>query len=134
MYRSEMRMVKLFTYFSFLAILISCLGLFGLATFMAEQRFKEIGIRKTLGASSITIVKIMVWEFVKWIFVATILGWILAYYSMEHWLMGYAYRINIDYKFFLIAGAISIIIAMLTVSYQSLKASRVNPVDALKYE
>lgn len=134
MYRAEMRMVKLFSYFSFLAILISCLGLFGLATFMAEQRYKEIGIRKTMGASSLTIIGLMVWEFVKWVLVANLAGWLLAFYAMEYWLSNYAYRIDIVPSFFLIAGGLSVAVAILTVSFQSWKASRANPVLALKYE
>ncbi len=134
MYRAEMRMVKLFSYFSFLAILISCLGLFGLATFMAEQRFREIGIRKTLGASEFRIISIMVWYFLKWLLVANAVGWVLAFYAMEYWLGNYAYRIGIKPSFFLIAGGLSVIVAILTVSYQAWKASRANPVLALKYE
>lgn len=134
LYRSEMRMSKLFSYFSFLAILISCLGLFGLATFMAEQKFREVAIRKTLGASEVTIVIIMVWEFIKWVLVANIVGWILAYYSMEYWLRGYAYRISMSIDVFLFAGLISVAIALLTVSYKAIKASHTNPVEALKYE
>jgi putative ABC transport system permease protein len=134
MYRAEMRMVKLFSYFSFLAILISCLGLFGLATFMAEQRYREIGIRKTMGASSLTIVGLMVWEFVKWVLVANLAGWILAFYAMEYWLSNYAYRIDIVPSFFLIAGGLSVTVAILTVSFQAWKASQANPVQALKYE
>ncbi len=134
MYRAEMRMVKLFSYFSFLAILISCLGLFGLATFMAEQRYREIGIRKTMGASSLTIVGLMVWEFVKWVLVANLAGWILAFYAMEYWLSNYAYRIDIEPSFFLIAGGLSVTVAILTVSFQAWKASQANPVQALKYE
>ncbi len=134
MYRAEMRMVKLFSYFSFLAILISCLGLFGLATFMAEQRFREIGIRKTLGATEGTIVSIMVWDIVKWVIAANAVGWILAFYVMESWLSNYAYRINVHPSFFLIAGGLSVIVAILTVSFQAWKASRANPVLALKYE
>ncbi len=134
MYRSEMRMVKVFSYFSFLAILISCLGLFGLATFMAEQRFKEIGIRKTLGANEKSIVWLMVWDFVKWVLLANVTGWLLAFYAMEYWLSTYAYRIDLHYLYFLISGVISIVVAILTVSYQSWRVSRVNPVLALKYE
>ncbi|MDX9848051.1 MAG: ABC transporter permease [Tenuifilaceae bacterium] len=134
MYRAEMRMVKLFSYFSFLAILISCLGLFGLATFMAEQRYREIGIRKTMGASALTIVGLMVWEFVKWVLVANLAGWLLAFYAMEYWLSNYAYRIDINPSFFLIAGLLSVLIAVITVSYQAFKASRANPIEALKYE
>lgn len=134
MYRAEMRMMKLFSYFSFLAILISCLGLFGLATFMAEQRFKEIGIRKTLGASPLKIVGLMVWEFVKWVLIANLSGWILAFYAMESWLKNYAYRIDINPSFFIIAGIVSVFIAVLTVSYQAYKASLANPIVALKYE
>ncbi|NHB67769.1 ABC transporter permease [Perlabentimonas gracilis] len=134
MYRAEMRMMKIFSYFSFLAILISCLGLFGLATYMAEQRFKEIGIRKTLGATEWRVVLLMVWDFIKWVIVANFAGWILAYYAVESWLRGYAYRIDVSPWVFVIAGAVSVAIAIATVSYQAWKASRANPVLALKYE
>ncbi len=134
MYRSEMRMMKLFSYFSFLATLISCLGLFGLATFMVEQKFKEIAIRKTLGASEVAIVGFMVWEFLKWVLLANILAWLIAYYAMELWLRGYAFRVSIKPDVFLYAGILSVVIAVLTVSYQAFRASRINPVEALKYE
>ncbi|MFP4555299.1 MAG: ABC transporter permease [Bacteroidales bacterium] len=134
LYRSEMRMTKLFSYFSFLAILISCLGLLGLATFMAEQKFREIAIRKTLGATELTIVILMVWEFVKWVLLANVLGWILAYYTMEYWLREYAYRISTSFDVFLFAGLISLAIALITVGYKAIKASHTNPVEALKYE
>jgi putative ABC transport system permease protein len=101
---------------------------------MAEQRYREIGIRKTMGASSLTIVGLMVWEFVKWVLVANLAGWLLAFYAMEYWLNNYAYRIDIDPSFFLIAGLLSVLIAVITVSYQAFKASRANPIEALKYE
>lgn len=133
-YRSETRMSKIFTYFSVLAVLISCLGLFGLATFMAEQRFKEIGIRKSIGASNKQIVLLFVWEFIKWVLIANVIGWIIAYFFSENWLQGYASRINLPVSPYFIAGVLSIIIAIATVSYQSIKASNANPVDALKYE
>jgi ABC-type antimicrobial peptide transport system permease subunit len=133
-YLSEMRMMKLFTLFSFLTILISCLGLFGLATFMAEQKSREIAIRKTLGATEFTIVQQMVWEFIKWVLIANLTGWFLAFYAMDKWLRSYAYRITIKPDVFITAGLISIIIAFLTVSYKVFRASRTNPAKALKYE
>ncbi|MBN1989235.1 MAG: ABC transporter permease [Bacteroidales bacterium] len=134
LYRTEKRISTLFTYFSALAIVISCLGLFGLANFMAEQKFKEIGIRKTLGASTKSIVLLLIWQFTKWVIVANAAGWIVSYYAISLWLREYPYKIDMTIWPFIISAAASIGIAMLTILYQSVRAAKINPVDAIKYE
>ena len=134
LYRSEQRIGTIFRYFSFLAIFISCLGLFGLASFMAEQRTKEIGIRKVLGATVSNIVLLLSKEFSKWVLVANILAWPVAYYAMHKWLQSYAYRMIITIWPFFFAAFLALVIALMTVSYQAFKAAIANPADALKYE
>ena len=135
-YRSEERLQNLFGYFSTLAIFIACLGLFGLASFAAEQRTKEIGIRKVLGAPVSGIVTLLSKEFTIWILAANIIAWPLAYLAMHSWLRGYAYRINLNSQigFFFIAALGALFIAWLTVSFQAIKAALANPVDSLRYE
>jgi len=134
LYRSEERVGTIFRYFSVLAIFISCLGLFGLASFMAEQRTKEIGIRKVLGATVSNIIFLLSKEFAKWILVANIIVWPIAYYAANKWLQGFAYRTTIGLWIFILAAAMVLFIALLTVSYQSFKAATANPIDSLKYE
>jgi ABC-type antimicrobial peptide transport system permease subunit len=134
LYSSEMRTGTVFRYFMFLTVFISCLGLFGLASFVAEQRTKEIGIRKVLGATIPGIFFLMVKEFVKWVFVASAISWPLAYFLMDRWLKNFAYRTNIALWIFLISGALGLAVAVATVSFQSLKVSIANPVDSLRYE
>lgn len=134
MYRSEQRIGTIFRYFSILAVFISCLGLFGLASFMAEQRTKEIGIRKVLGATVTNILVLLSKEFTKWILIANIIAWPVAYYAMNKWLQGYAYRINIAVWSFVVAAALALAIALFTVSYQAVRAATANPADALRYE
>ena len=133
-YQSEQRLSKIFSYFALLAIFIACLGLFGLAFFTAEQRTKEIGIRKALGASITSIVMLLLKKFAKWILIANIIGWPIAYFAMNRWLQNFAYRINIGPGAFILAGLIALVIALLTVSYQAVKAARANPIEALRYE
>ncbi len=134
LYRTEKIIGKLFRYFAFLAVFISCLGLFGLASFMVEQRTKEIGIRKVLGSSVKRIVFLFSKEFIKWVVASNIIAWPLAWYLADKWLSDYPYRIEIGIGVFLLSGILSIIIALLTVSYQSISAAKTNPVNALKYE
>lgn len=122
------------TAFSILAIFIACLGLFGLAAFVTEQRVKEIGIRKVLGASVMEIVILLSKEFTKWVILANIIAWPAAYYVMHNWLQDFAYRVNIAWYVFVLAGVIALIIALATVSYQAVKAALANPVKSLKYE
>lgn len=134
MYRNEEKVKTLFNYFTFLAIFISCLGLFGLAFYLTEQRTKEIGVRKVLGASVPRIVMMLSKEFLKWVLIANIIAWPAAYFFMDKWLQNFAYRANIKIGTFLLSGATALVIALLTVSYQSIKAAIVNPADSLRYE
>jgi hypothetical protein len=134
LYRTEQRMGTLFNYFTGLAIFISCMGLFGLASFMAERRTKEIGIRKVLGAQVSGVVILLNKEFIKWVLLANIVAWPVAYYAMSKWLQGFAYRTNMGVWSFALATLIALAIAVLTVSYKSIKAAIANPVDSLRYE
>jgi putative ABC transport system permease protein len=134
LYRSEQRMGQIFISFTSIAILISCLGLFGLASFTTEQRTKEIGIRKVLGASVANILLLLSREFTKWVLLANIIAWPVAYYAMWKWLQGFAYRIDLEFWIFLLSGIMALFIALLTVVSKSLKAAITNPVNALRYE
>ncbi len=135
-YQSEERLRKLFVYFSGLAIFIGCLGLFGLASFESEQRTKEIGIRKILGASDSLIIVLLSKEFTRLVLVASVIALPLAYLAMRLWLGGFAYRININNHIVLFLGAAfaAVVISWVTVSVQAVKAARSNPVDSLRYE
>jgi predicted permease len=134
LYESEQRMSLLSRYFAGLAILISCLGLFGLTTYTAEQRRKEIGIRKVLGASVAGITSLLAKDFLKLVVIAIVIASPLAYYFMQQWLSDFAYRIDIQWWMFAIAGAAAVAIAFLTVSFQSVKAALANPVKSLRSE
>ncbi|MGD9345846.1 MAG: ABC transporter permease [Candidatus Aminicenantes bacterium] len=134
LYSSDKQTGTVFRYFMFLAIFISCLGLFGLASFMAEQRTKEIGIRKVLGASVPGIFLMLLKEFVKWVLIASAISWPLAYYVMDLWLENFAYRTNIALWIFMVSGVLGLVVAVATVSFQSIKASIANPIDCLRYE
>ena len=134
LYKSETKMADLLGGFSLVAILISCLGLFGLAAYMAETKKKEIGIRKTLGASVFSIVTLQSKEFTKWVMIANIFAWPIAYIAMEKWLSGFAYRIEIGIWLFIISGLAAFVIAILTIGYQAIKSALTNPVNSLKYE
>ena len=134
MYTLEQKMAQLFGYSTFLAILISCLGLFGLSAYTTEKRTKELAIRKACGATIIQIVKLLSVEFVKLVFMANLIAWPIAYIALNHWLKNYAYHITLKASPFLISTALALIIAFITVGYQAIKAARNNPVDALRYE
>jgi len=134
LYFSEQKTGQIATTFSIIAIFIACLGLLGLAAFVAEQRTKEIGIRKVLGASIAEIILLLSKEFVKWVLIANLVAWPVAYYFMNNWLKEFAYRISMPWWIFPAAGVIAFIVALVTVSSQTLKASISNPVKALKYE
>jgi putative ABC transport system permease protein len=133
-YRSEENQGLLFAVLTFLAVCLSCLGLSGLSSFSAEQRTKEIGIRKILGASVPNILVLLVAEFTKWVFVASIIAWPVAYFIINKWLQGFAYRTNLSVWVFGLPAAFALLIALMTVGYQSLKAAVANPVDSLRYE
>jgi len=134
LYKSEERMKTVVENFSSLAILIACLGLFGLASFMIQQRTKEIGVRKVLGASVAQIIVLLSREFAKLVGFAFVVATPLAYLAMNQWLQNFAYRTNIELQIFLWAGLLALIMACLTVSYQAAKAALANPVEALRYE
>jgi ABC-type antimicrobial peptide transport system permease subunit len=133
-YRSEQRLETILRIFTILAIAISCFGLFGLISFTAEQRTKEIGIRKVLGASVGSVVRLLSKEFVILVVLANIIAWPVAYFVMTKWLKNFAYRTEIGLVTFLFSGMAALAIAMLTVCYQSIKAALANPVDSLRYE
>jgi putative ABC transport system permease protein len=134
LFRAEQRMGKLFSVFSSLAIFIACLGLFALAAFTAEQRTKEIGIRKSMGASMFSLSILLSQEFTKLVVIAFIPAALVAWYVSDNWLDSFAYRIAIDPVVFLLSGMGAIVLAWLTVSYQSIKAAAANPVESLRYE
>jgi ABC-type antimicrobial peptide transport system permease subunit len=120
--------------FAGLAIFISCLGLFGLSAYVAESRTKEIGVRKVLGASVFNITKLLSLDFVKLVVISIVIATPVAWYAMNKWLEDYTYRINISWVIFFIAGLLAITIALVTVSYQAIKAAIANPVESLRTE
>jgi len=134
LHRSEQRTGYFFSLFGILTILIACLGLFGLATFTAEQKTKEIGVRKVMGASVKSIISILLKQFTRWVLLANIIAWPLAYLIMKNWLEKFAYHTDMHIVQFIIAGAVTFSIAVITVSYLALRAATANPVEALKYE
>jgi len=134
MYRSERRMGSIAFSFSLLAILIACLGLFGLATYMAEQRIKEIGIRKVLGATVANITSMLSKDFMILVLVAAVIAFPLSWWAMNNWLEGFAYRINVEWWVFAVSGLLAMVIALVTVSVQAIKASLTNPVKNLRSE
>ncbi|MEJ7644084.1 MAG: ABC transporter permease [Chryseolinea sp.] len=134
LYESEQKQGQLFIIFAGLAILIACLGLFGLATFNAMQRVKEIGIRKVLGASVPSILALLSREIVLLIIISNIIAWPLAWYFMNEWLNTFAYHIDMNVLIFMIAGGVAIFIALITVSTQTMKAATSNPTQTLRYE
>jgi putative ABC transport system permease protein len=133
-YMSERQLGDLFNGFSLLSVLIACLGLFGLASYTTEQKTKEIGIRKVLGASISGIVAMTTREFLKWILLANVFAWPIAFFVMSRWLQEFAYKVSIGPLVFILSAVLTLIVAMLTVSYHSLKASLANPIDSLRYE
>lgn len=134
LYKSEESEGKLITYFTSLAMLISCLGLFGLASFMVERRIKEVGIRKVLGASIKQVILLLSYDFLKQVIVGVLLGAILSWIIMDYWLSEFAYRINIEISILLSAGIITILIALVTVSWKTLQAALSNPTKSLRQD
>ena len=134
LYRSERQIGTLFTSFAILAILISCLGLYGLSAYIAEQRTREIGIRKALGASIGNIIYLLNTRFVVPVVVAMILAAPIAWYAMNKWLEGFAYKIDFNWILVVAAGGLALLISLLTVSYESIKAAKINPVKSLRTE
>ncbi len=134
LYAAEEKTGKIFTTFTFLALFLSCLGIFSLSSFVAARRTKEIGIRKVLGATVPKILGLISWEFVWLVMAANLIAWPVSYFVMRTWLRNFAYRINLTWTVFALATVIGLLIALATVSYQSLKAALANPVDSLRYE
>jgi len=134
MYRNEQRIGKLAISFAILAIFVACLGLFGLATYMAEQRTKEIGIRKVLGASVGNVVNMLSKDFIILVLISSVFAFPIAWWAMHNWLEDFVYRINIGWWIFIAAGAIAFLIALITVSSQAIKAALANPVKSLRTE
>jgi len=133
-YGPEILAGKIFRYFVLIAIFISCLGLLGLSAFVAEQKTKEIGIRKALGASVPRVVLLLTKQFFMWVLLANIIAWPVAYVAMRSWLDNYPFRTNLGLPLFLLSAAAALVITMLTVSFQAVRAARANPVDSLRYE
>jgi len=134
LYKSEQMVSQLCNYFACLAVFISCLGLFGLAMFTAAQRTKEIGVRKVLGASESSIFLLLSAGFLKPVFIGMLIAFPLAWYAMNQWLNHFAYKVNLEWWIFGGAGLITIIVALVTVSFQSIRAAAMNPVKSLKTE
>ena len=133
-YESEVTLGNIINSFTLMAILISSLGLFGLASFSAEQRSKEIGIRKVLGASVSGIVQLLSKDFLKLVAISFIIATPIAWWAMNKWLMGFNYRVPVSWWMFALAGLIAILIAIITVSFQAIKAAVANPTKSLKAE
>ena len=134
MYTNEQRLSQLLFSFAVLAVIISCLGLIGLSSYIAEEKTKEIGIRKVLGASPWKIISLFSLNFVKLVIIANAIAWPTAYVIMQRWLQDYAYRTSLGIWIFVLAGGMGLFIALLSVGYQTLRAATTNPVDSLRYE
>jgi putative ABC transport system permease protein len=134
LYEAEQRQGNIFTLFAFIAIFIACLGLFGLSAFSISQRIKEIGIRKVLGANTGSIVSLLSKDFLKLVLVAAVIAFPAAWYAMNKWLQDFAYRIDVPWWVFLMAGAVAAIVAFITISFQAIKAAVANPVKNLRTE
>jgi putative ABC transport system permease protein len=134
LYQGEQREGTLFNYFAGMAILISCLGLLGLAAYTAQVRTREIGVRKVLGASVASVIGLLAKDFIKLVLIAIVVAFPLAWYAMSNWLDGFAYRIPIHWTVFVLAAFIAIVIAFVTISFQSIKAALANPVKSLRSE
>ncbi len=134
LHSTETRTGRLLGIFSLLALFIASLGLFGLSSFISEQRTKEIGIRKVMGSSIMGILILLNKQFSRWVILANVIAWPVAYYLMDKWLQNFEYRIDVNIWLFVLAGILSLLIALLTISYQTIKAASVNPANSLRYE
>jgi len=134
LYRADSQISTIVGSLAILAIIISCLGLFGLASYSAEKRIKEVGIRKVLGASLKNIVMMLSKDFLKYVLIAVLIAWPLSWIAVHKWLQDYAYRINISWWVFAMAGVLAMLIALVTVSFQAIKAALANPVKSLRTE
>jgi putative ABC transport system permease protein len=134
LYLSESRMRSLFALFAALSVFLSCLGLYGLSSFMAERRTREIGIRKALGARSWQILTLFSWDTMKWILISNLIAWPIAWLYMNHWLNDFAYKTSISPWIFLLSGFIVLLISLITLSFQAQKAARINPATTIKHE
>ena len=133
-YEADNRQARLISAFTIIAIIISCLGLFALATFTAEQRTKEIGIRKVLGASVSSVVGLLSKDFLKLVVIAAIISFPLAWYAMNKWLQNFQYKITISWQVFAVTGIAALAIAFITISFQAIRAAVANPVRSLRTE
>ena len=131
-YNSELRVSILARYFAGIAIIISCLGLFGLASYTAERRFKEIGIRKALGSSNLGIVYLLSSDFTRVVVIAIVIALPVSFFVLRKWLDGFVFKIDLQWWYFIASGALALVIAWLTVASQAAKASRINPVKCLR--
>jgi putative ABC transport system permease protein len=134
LYRSEERTSTLVGLFTLLGIFVACLGLFGLASFIAEQRIKEIAIRKVHGAKMPDIASLQIKDFVYWVIISSIIACPIAYFASYKWLQNFAYRIDLGIWIFILSGLSALVIALLTICYQTIKAAIANPVESLRYE
>jgi len=134
LYKAEEEFKQIISTFSMIAIIIACFGLFGLISYSVEQRTKEIGVHKVLGASVVRVIGLLSKEYVKWVIIANLIAWPIAWYAMNNWLQNFAYRIHVSWWMFVIAVVVALFFALLTVSWQAIKAARTNPATSLKYE
>ena len=134
MYLGEEKLSRLLWIFTVMAILIGCMGLFALAAFSAEQRIKEIGIRKVLGASVVNLTTLLAKNFLRLVLLASLLAFPVAWWAMHNWLQDFPYRVNISFWVFVVTGLASLLIALITVSFQAVKAAMSNPVKNLRTE
>ena len=134
MYKKEEDLAVLVNIFSILAVVISCMGIFGLSVYQSEQKIKEIGVRKVLGASVSEIVLLLTGSFSKWVLFANIIAWPVSYYLMHRWLQDFAYRIEITWWIFFLSGSIALLIALFTIIFQAIKAATANLTESLRYE
>ena len=133
-YNFERKLGALFNMFAMLSVLISCLGLFGLVSLTLEQRTKEIGIRKVIGATQFSIINLFTKEYIFLIIIANIIAWPIAWYAMNKWLQNFAYHVSLSWWIFALSSVLALVIALLTMSYQTIRAATANPVESLRYE